>query len=95
MPYDCPFFKYCDEATPKAKFPISWLPRVQSKALKAKVAEPGVIDMRQVPDDLLNERQLRVKSCTVSNQTFFDKKGAKASLSKHKLPAYFLDFETV
>lgn len=94
-PYDCPFFDCCDEATPKTEFPVGWLPRVQSKALKAKVTEPGVIDMRHVPDELLNERQLRVKSCTITNQTFFDQKGAKAALSKHKLPAYFLDFETV
>lgn len=51
--------------------------------------------MRNVPDELLNERQLRVKHSTLNNETWFDAEGAAADLAPHKLPGYFLDFETV
>jgi hypothetical protein len=36
-----------------------------------------------------------VKAHTLSGKPFFDAKGAAASLADHKLPAYFMDFETI
>lgn len=95
QPYECGFFAYCQGQEPQAQYPVGWLPRIQTKALKALVEEDGVKDLRKVPDDLLNERQLRVKAHTLSNQVYFDAPGAAADLAAHKLPAYFLDFETI
>lgn len=94
-PFDCGFHKYCRSKEPQAKFPVALLPRVQTKALKALINDEGVIDLREVPDELLNDRQRRVKAQTLSGKPFFDAKGAAASLADHKPPAFFMDFETI
>ncbi|QCP47877.1 DUF2779 domain-containing protein [Trinickia violacea] len=93
-PYECGFLGYCQSGEPQPEYPVQWLPRVGTKPLKSLI-EDGFADMREVPDDLLNERQLRVKSHALSGRTFFDAAGAIADLAGHKLPAYFLDFETI
>ena len=94
-PYACGFFDYCQNQTPQAEYPVAWLPRVQSKQLKALIDEGKINDLRHVPDDLLNDQQRRVKQYTLSGKTYFNAKGAAADLVAHKLPAYFLDFETI
>jgi CRISPR/Cas system-associated exonuclease Cas4 (RecB family) len=94
-PYSCGFYEYCSVNEPKAKFPVAWLPNIRTKALKKLVREDGVDDLRDVPNDLLNERQLRVKRHSVSGKAYFDKAGAAEDLATYKLPAYFLDFESI
>ena len=94
-PYECGFLEYCQSKEPQFQYPVKWLPRVQTKALKALIEEEGVADMRDVPDTLLNERQLRVKSHTLSGNIYFDGPNAATDLAGHKLPIYFLDFETL
>lgn len=94
-PYACGFLAHCQAQEPQAQYPVNWLPRIQAKALKARIKEDCVNDLRHVPDDLLNDRQLRVKKHTLSNTVFFDAAGAAADMAAHKLPAYFLDFETI
>jgi hypothetical protein len=94
-PYLCGFLNYCQGKEPQAKYPVAFLPRIQTKALKALINDDGVTDLREVPDELLNDRQRKVKAHTLSGQRFFDAKGAAASLADHKLPAYFMDFETI
>lgn len=94
-PYECSFRGHCEKSEPKAKYPVEWLPRIQAKALKEFIEDRGVIDMRKVPDELLNERQRLVKKHTLANETFFDAAGALSDLSSHRLPLYFLDFETI
>jgi hypothetical protein len=94
-PYDCGFLRYCQSQGEQAEFPVAWLPGAQSKALKALLDEGGAGDMREVPDGLLNETQLRVKTHTLSGTAFFDGDGAAADLARYKLPACFLDFETI
>ena len=92
-PFACGFYGYCSRNEPKPEYPIYWLPYIGAKAVT--LAEQGVIDLRNVPDDLLNARQQRVKNHTLANTVFFDAAGAAADLSVHSLPAYFLDFETI
>lgn len=94
-PNECGFLEYCQSTEPQFQYPVNWLPRVQTKALKALIEEGGVSDMRDVPDTLLNERQLRVKNHTLSGNVYFDGLNAAADLAGHKLPIYFLDFETI
>jgi CRISPR/Cas system-associated exonuclease Cas4 (RecB family) len=94
-PYECGFLEYCDSQEEQAEFPIDWLPRIQKKALKEHIDTQGVTDMRQVPDELLNERQLRVKTHTLAGTTFFDATNAAANLAACTLPACFIDFETI
>lgn len=92
-PFECGFCTHCGSQQPQAKHPISQLPR-KSPALKAKIIEHELIELRDVPDDWLNPQQQRVKKAALTGKTYFDKAGAKASLAAHKLPAYFMDFET-
>jgi len=95
QPYACGFLAYCQSQRPQAQYPVHWLPRIQAKTLKAHIEEEGASDLRHVPDDLLSDRQLRVKKHTLGNTVFFDVAGAAADMAPHKLPAYFLDFETI
>lgn len=94
-PYPCGFIDYCQGQEQQAEFPVQWLPRVQTKALKTLLAQGDVRDLRDVPDELLNQRQLRVKTHSLSRRVYFDAQGAAAALRHCKLPAYFLDFETI
>jgi hypothetical protein len=93
-PYTCGFSAYCQSQAAPVEYPVQWLPRATSNALKQLFAD-GVADMRDVPDDILNKRQLRVKKHTLSGKRFFDSAGAREALAGYKLPAYFLDFETI
>jgi len=93
-PFECGFYGYCSRDEPKPEYPVYWLPRFPA-AKARELAEQGVDDIRTVPDDLLNDRQQRVKDHTLANTVFFDAAGAAADLAAHELPAYFLDFETI
>lgn len=94
-PYECGFKGYCGRHAVQPTYPVSWLPRIQAKALKAHLENEKITDLRDVPDELLNETQLRVKTHTLNASTYFDATGAAADLAAHPLPAYFLDFETI
>ena len=92
-PYACGFYDYCSRDQPKPEYPVYWLPYFGAKT--QTLAEKGVNDLRNVPDDLLSTRQQRVKTHTLANTVFFDAAGAAADLAAQILPAYFLDFETI
>jgi hypothetical protein len=94
-PFPCGFLEYCRSREAPVEHPVSWLPNVRTKVLKAHLAPHKVTRMDQVPDELLNERQLRVKRCSLSGEPFFDAAGAAAALAPHGFPALFLDFETI
>lgn len=93
MPYNCGFHEHCSRDEPRAQFPVSWLPYIGAKA--QELAALGVIELSQVPDELLNAKQQRVKTHTLANTVFFDAEGAATDLAEQTLPAYFLDFETI
>lgn len=93
-PFDCGFYDYCARDVSKPEFPVYWLPRFSSAKAK-ELAAQGLDDLKDVPDDLLNDRQQRVKDHTLANTAFFDASGAAADLAAHELPAYFVDFETI
>ncbi|MBK8740503.1 MAG: DUF2779 domain-containing protein [Betaproteobacteria bacterium] len=95
QPYACGFHDYCRAQEPVAAHPVEWLPRVQTKVLKALLEQPGILDLAQIDDALLNDKQLRVKTHTLANSVYFDAPGAAAALQPHRLPACFIDFETV
>ena len=93
-PYECGFLAHCQSAEPQAEHHVRWLPR-RSQALKAHIEEHGISELRDVPDDLLNPTQQRVKAATLSGQAFFDQPATAQALAAHKLPGYFMDFETI
>lgn len=94
-PFECGFLAHCQSQEPQAEYPVAWLPGRRSQALNAHIEDGGVTDMRDVPDALLNAAQQRVKKHTLSKRPFFDSASAAQDLAAHKLPAYFLDFETI
>lgn len=94
-PFACGFYDYCAAQEPQAEYPVYWLPRIQSPTLRAHIAAHPALDLRDTPDELLNDLQKRVKQCTLTGTTYFDATGAAAALSVHTLPAYFLDFESI
>jgi hypothetical protein len=93
-PYECGFLAYCRAKEPQPQFPIDVLPRI-SKKLRSLVEEKKLTELKQVPDKLLNETQLRVKRHTLKNKVYFDAKGAAEALAQYSPPALFLDFETI
>ena len=95
QPYACGFIDHCSSQEPQAEYPVAWLPNVRTKALKTFLAESGASELRDVPDDLLNDVQSRVKAHTLAGQAYFDAAGAKADLAGSGWPAYFMDFETI
>lgn len=94
MPFECGFYPYCSRDEPKPEYPVYWLPRFPAAKVR-ELAEAGIDDLRDVPDNLLNDRQLRVKRHTLDNQPYFDAVAAAADLVPYPLPAQFLDFETI
>ena len=93
-PFDCGFTAYCKGQEPQAKHSAEVLPRI-GKKVRAYIDEKKVIELKLVPDELLSPLQLRVKKHTLTGKPFFDAKGAAAALEQYKLPALFLDFETI
>jgi len=94
-PFACGFYDHCIAGEPQPEMPVDWLPRLQKKDVKDFIETKSITDLREVPDEYLNEIQLRVKRASVSGNTFFDAAGAARELNGHGLPACFLDFETV
>jgi len=94
-PFPCGFQEYCRSREHPIEYPVSWLPDIRTKVLKAHIAGQQVTDLRQVPDELLNPIQQRVKAHTLSGEVYFDGEQAAAELAQHPLPAFFLDFETM
>jgi hypothetical protein len=94
-PYPCAFLEYCQRDAVVAKHPVSHLPGAKSKALKDWIETNAVTELRDVPDHLLNAQQLRVKTHALAGTTFFDAAASAKALAAHKLPAYFLDFESI
>lgn len=93
-PFECGFYPYCSRNEPKPEYPVHWLPRFSSARVR-ELAEAGIDDLRNVPDEMLNARQQLVKAHTLKHSTYFDAAGAAADLAPYPLPAMFLDFETI
>ncbi|MGK2740333.1 DUF2779 domain-containing protein [Tepidicaulis sp. LMO-SS28] len=88
-PYSCGFLDYCRKKEKEAEYPIAWLPA------GGKLEAEGYADLRDVPNDRLNERQRMVKNQTLKGTAFFNAAAAAKELAPHKAPLHFLDFETV
>lgn len=94
-PYECGFLAHCQSQEPQAAQPIQWLPGRLSNALIKHIETHELRELGDLPDELLNDRQQRVKAVTLAGQPYFDQSSAARALAEFKLPAYFLDFETI
>ncbi len=95
QPYECPFHEYCRSHEPQADQPLDWLPYVRTKKLRSYIDAHPAGELKDVPDQLLNDLQRRVKVASLSGRPFFDRAGAARALRSHRPPVYFLDFETI
>lgn len=93
-PFECGFCNYCNKDTPKAEYPVNWLPKLTAKKQR-HLKEQEIDDLRNVPDELLNEKQLIVKQHTLAKTVYHDAPGSMADLAPYGLPALFLDFESI
>ena len=93
-PFECGFYAYCSRDEPKPEYPVYWLPRFPSAKVR-ELAEEGIDDLRNVPNELLNPKQQRVKVHTLADKIFFDAEGAASDLAPYPLPVQFIDFETI
>jgi Domain of unknown function(DUF2779) len=93
-PFTCGFCGYCNRDSVIPDFPLKSLPNLHFRKREQFDAD-RYEDLRDVPDNLLNPLQRRVKQCSMTGEAFFDAEGAAADLAKLGFPAYFLDFETV
>ncbi len=89
-PYECPFIGYC---WPKAEFPLQTLPRA-SKAKLGEWIRLGTMDLRQLPENQLTDRQQRVQRVARSGTAEL-LPGAKSFAASLGYPRYYLDFETI
>lgn len=94
-PYPCPFLDHCQRDMIVSKYSVACLTGTNTKRLRELIEVEGVDDLRKVPDDLLSPKLLRVKKHTLAGTTYFNAEGAASALARHKLPALFLDFETI
>ena len=92
-PFACGFHGHCGQGMIEPEHSLEYLPRFR-EAKREALAAQGIVELRDVPDDLLSPLQKRVKEHTLAGTTFFDRAGAAAALAPHGLPAYFLDFES-
>lgn len=92
-PFTCGFCGYCNRHTTHPDFPLKSLPNLHFRKREQFEAD-RYKDIRDIPDNLLNPLQRRVKQCSMTGETFFDAEGAAADLATLGFPAYFLDFET-
>ncbi len=90
-PFECSLWSYCRSQEPQAEYPVEWLPRLHTNAVKEFIQTNAIIDLRDVPDEYLDDLQRRVKAQTLLGTPFFDQGAAAAELAQHNPPAYFLD----
>lgn len=94
-PYPCGFLEHCQRDAVADEYPVACLPGNKNSKLRNLIEVEGVSDLREVPDEFLNPKQLRVKTHTLNGTVYFNADGAATALAAHKLPALFLDFETI
>ena len=93
-PFPCGFIEHCRAAEPPVERPVQWLPRGTAKRLREFLASGRVATMDEVPDELLNEVQRRVKAATAAGREYFDLDGSMRALRGQGPPCYFLAFQT-
>jgi Domain of unknown function(DUF2779) len=96
QPFASGFYAWCSQGEVQPTHPVRWLPYIGAK--EQALAEQGMTELKDVPNELLNERQLRVKTHTLNGTVFFDAAGAASDLADVSAVGqvvYFLDFESI
>ncbi|WP_125255822.1 DUF2779 domain-containing protein [Brevundimonas fluminis] len=96
-PSACPYTSHCARGAPAAPdFPVSLLPGAAGKAAGRRLAEAGYLDLRDVPDGLLEDPiQQRILQVTRDQRPHHDREGLIAAIAAWGQPRHYLDFETI
>ena len=96
-PVECPFKSHCSVAatdeTSEPNYTLDVFPRMRS-ALKDALRAQGVFDALLVPEEHLNDVQLRVQECSRTGQMWLSDAAARV-LETLPFPRHYLDFETI
>ena len=91
-PWECPFLAHCGKDEPD--HPVRKLPRI-SWELVERLADDGVTDAREVPDDYPGLSLAQRRACeTLRTGIRFHDPAVREPLRGLGLPVYFFDFET-
>jgi hypothetical protein len=91
-PYECPFVNHCWPMD--SEYPVL---NIGGGARKHKIAEwvaDGIVDLRNIPQYQLNERQQRIQRITIAGEAELLPSAAKF-VAELEFPRYYLDFETI
>ena len=89
-PYQCEHLDHCGRND--SRYPVHDLPR--ANALADKLFNQGVKDIRDVPDERLNARQVAYKAAIAEGRAVISET-LRDALDGIRFPTYFLDFETL
>lgn len=93
IPRDCQFMEYC-HAEKKIPVPsVFSIPGLREK--KWELYRQGIVEISDVPEAELNEKQRQCLEVLKSNRRFVDPQKIKEALAGWKFPLVFLDFETI
>lgn len=60
----------------------------------ASLFRNNIFDIKNVPNDILNDKQMIQKESIIDNKVYINRKKIRDFLSELKYPLYYLDFET-
>jgi len=90
-PYKCPFISYCWQHVPE--YSIFTIPNYRWTR-KQEDLENDILDLEEVDEAKLNEKQLKYQQSYRTQKTIIDKPAIKDLMKKLQYPLYFFDFET-
>jgi len=90
-PYECPFISTCWDHVPK--YSIFTLSGLWWNA-KTEYIKKGILNLEDVSEHALNERQLKHLQSYRTKSPIIDKESIYTELQKLEYPLFFLDFET-
>lgn len=89
--YPCEFDSDCWSFLPK--YNVSKLYRINKNKV-AGLFRNNIFEIKNVPNDILNDKQMIQKEVIINNKTYINSDGIRNFISKLQYPLYYLDFET-
>lgn len=93
-PFTCSFCHYCIPEKPLPDYPLTSFYKLRTAGIE-RLENAGYQDVREVPAEQLSFINQRIRECTISEEPYFDQKGAARELARHRGEPRFLDFETI
>jgi hypothetical protein len=89
--YPCEFDSDCWSFLPK--YNVSKLYRIRKDKV-ADIFRGNIFEIKNVPNDILNHKQVIQKEAIINDKTYVNREGIRNFISELQYPLYYLDFET-